>query len=94
VVGLYDDLHVLIEGDEEAQKALHATPGKVNSGTSAAKAVSGNGPLTQRWKRCSTQRRICAAPLRAGSKLEVVPFPVHPSLELRVGLDVVEFVLA
>jgi hypothetical protein len=23
VVGLYDDLHVLIEGDEEAQKALH-----------------------------------------------------------------------
>jgi hypothetical protein len=23
VVGLYDDLYVLIEGDEEAQKALH-----------------------------------------------------------------------
>ena len=23
MVGLYDDLHVLIEGDEEAQKALH-----------------------------------------------------------------------
>jgi len=23
VVGLYDDVHVLIEGDEEAQKALH-----------------------------------------------------------------------
>jgi hypothetical protein len=23
VVGLYDDLHVVIEGDEEAQKALH-----------------------------------------------------------------------
>ena len=23
VVGFYDDLHVLIEGDEEAQKALH-----------------------------------------------------------------------
>jgi hypothetical protein len=23
VVGLHDDLHVLIEGDEEAQKALH-----------------------------------------------------------------------
>jgi len=23
VVGLYDDLHVLIEGDEEAQRALH-----------------------------------------------------------------------
>jgi hypothetical protein len=22
-VGFYDDLHVLIEGDEEAQKALH-----------------------------------------------------------------------
>jgi len=24
VVGLYDDVYVLIEGDEEAQKALHA----------------------------------------------------------------------
>jgi hypothetical protein len=23
VVGLYDDVHVVIEGDEEAQKALH-----------------------------------------------------------------------
>ena len=23
MLGLYDDLHVLIEGDEEAQKALH-----------------------------------------------------------------------
>ena len=23
MMGLYDDLHVLIEGDEEAQKALH-----------------------------------------------------------------------
>jgi len=23
VVGLYDDLHVLMEGDEESQKALH-----------------------------------------------------------------------
>jgi len=23
VVGLYEDLHVLIEGDEEAQRALH-----------------------------------------------------------------------
>jgi hypothetical protein len=30
VVGLCDDLHVLIEGDEEAQKALHAAPGNVN----------------------------------------------------------------
>jgi hypothetical protein len=26
VVGLYDDLHVLIEGDEEAQEAPHAVP--------------------------------------------------------------------
>jgi len=29
VVGLYDDLHVLIEGDEEAQKALHGELAKV-----------------------------------------------------------------
>jgi hypothetical protein len=36
VVGLYDDPHVLIEGDEEAQKALHAALENVNSGTSAA----------------------------------------------------------
>jgi hypothetical protein len=28
VVGLYDDLHVLIEGDEESQKALDAAPEK------------------------------------------------------------------
>jgi len=29
VVGLYDDVHVLIEGDEEAQKALHGEVAEV-----------------------------------------------------------------
>jgi hypothetical protein len=40
VVGLYDDVHVVIEGDEEAQKALHGELAEVRR---AAKAGSSPG---------------------------------------------------
>ena len=49
VVGLYDDLHVLIEGDEEAQKALH--------GELAEVAAAG-----QRQKQSQRQRTGVSAP--------------------------------
>jgi len=69
VVGLYDDRHVLIEGDEEAQKALHRELAEVAAQHLTAGAEAGSffvGGRAARLK--SFPSRFCFG---AGSEIKI-----------------------
>jgi len=67
VVGLYDDLHVLIEGDEEAEKALHGEPAEVSAqhlGDIGSHGV-GLSPVNYYGRLCAALKRRSSTVLRA-----------------------------
>jgi hypothetical protein len=68
VVGLYDDLHVLIEGDEEAQKALHGELAEVAARRRLKPLLIFVGLVRHDWKSCPPDLAPAGAKARLNSQ--------------------------